>query len=60
MKAADKQVMRMSNRIKRLLVSHEVSKRKFIHDVMKKEKQKYIDKGAKLEKIFREEANWVK
>jgi hypothetical protein len=46
--------------VKRLLVSHEHSKRKYAHDVKFKEKQKYIEKGARVERAFRDEIEWMR
>jgi hypothetical protein len=51
--------MRVTNRVKRLLVSHEHSKRKYAENVKDRERQKYIEKGARVEKAFRDEVEWV-
>lgn len=60
LRIANKQLTRLSNRVKRLLVSHEHSKRKYAQDVKSREKQKYVEKGARVEKAFRDEIEWMR
>jgi hypothetical protein len=46
--------------VKRLLVSHEHSNRKYAKDVKSREKQKYEEKGARVEKAIRDDIEWMR